>query len=150
MGTRALTIFRDIDDKEIVVMYRQFDGYPSVHGHELAEFLMHNGKPRRIVNGYTSDDERSRAFNGMACLAAQCVGHFKYGMNDASQRRGAIGSFYLHAAGVRDCGEEYVYTLRDMSPEVRVTVVNTYDDKTVFEGNVMEFDRWLDKAAAEE
>ena len=51
MGTRSLTVFNDEDGKEIAVMYRQFDGYPSGHGTELAEFLA--GK--KMVNGFNSD-----------------------------------------------------------------------------------------------
>ena len=38
MGTRSLTFVYE-GEKPIVNMYRQFDGYPSGHGAELAEFL---------------------------------------------------------------------------------------------------------------
>ena len=32
MGTRSLTVFNDSwEDEEIVVFYRQFDGYPAGH-----------------------------------------------------------------------------------------------------------------------
>ena len=35
MGTRSLTTFiDDHNDNEIVVMYRQMDGYPETHGKE--------------------------------------------------------------------------------------------------------------------
>lgn len=40
MGTRSLTVFIDEhNDKEIVVMYRQMDGYPEGHGQDLVDFL---------------------------------------------------------------------------------------------------------------
>ena len=40
MGTRSLTTFIDNNTKEeIVVMYRQYDGYPGGHGRDLLNFL---------------------------------------------------------------------------------------------------------------
>lgn len=102
MGTRSLTVFMDDrwndDDpeQEIVVMYRQMDGYPEGHGKDLAEFLA-KGK---LVNGIGMD--AGVVFNGMGCLAAQVVTHFKDGP----------GGFYLHPAGTRDVGEEYIYIVR--------------------------------------
>lgn len=96
MGTRSLTIILDENALEICVLYRQYDGYPTGHGTELKEFL----KGFTVVNGYGSDDLTKTA-NGMGCLAAQLVAHFKSG----------IGGFYLYPADTRDCGEEYVYTV---------------------------------------
>jgi hypothetical protein len=101
MGTRSLTVFfetyteRDTGKKrknEIVTMYRQYDGYPSGHGKELAEFLA-DGK---VVNGFGLDG--GKQFNGMGCLAAQVVAHFKDG----------VGGFYLQR-GNKNSGEEYRY-----------------------------------------
>lgn len=97
MGTRCLTVFKKEDGTEIAVLYRQMDGYPDGHGQQLADFLA----DRRIVNGYNQTDEKERAFNGMSCLAAQVIAHFKDG----------IGDFYLQPAGTRDIGEEYIYTV---------------------------------------
>jgi len=54
-------------------MYRQFDGYLSGHGKELAEFLG-SGK---IVNGINSSQGDGRVFNGADDLAAQLVAWFK-------------------------------------------------------------------------
>jgi len=96
MGTRSLTIILDETRNEICVLYRQYDGYPTGHGAELKEFLY----GFTVVNGFGSNDPPKSA-NGMGCLAAQIVGHFKSG----------IGGFYLHQAGTRDCGEEYIYTV---------------------------------------
>jgi hypothetical protein len=93
MGTRCLTVFYNEDKTEIAVLYRQFDGYPECHGKELADFL----KGKKIVNGIMED--RSKIFNGMSCLAAQVISHFKE----------EAGGFYLYPAGTRNCGEEYIY-----------------------------------------
>lgn len=86
----------DEQSKEICVLYRQYDGYPTGHGAELKDFL----DGFTIVNGYGSSDPPKTA-NGMSCLAAQIIGYFKSG----------IGGFYLYPANTRDCGEEYVYTV---------------------------------------
>jgi hypothetical protein len=94
MGTRSLTVFED-HKQEICVLYRHMDGYPTGHGADLKDFL----KAFRVVNGLASG--RSRIANGMDCLAAQVVAHFKK----------EPGSFYLQPAGTRDCGEEFIYTL---------------------------------------
>lgn len=101
MGTRSLTVVIDKSwDKknEICVMYRQCDGYPSGHGAELKDFL----KGMRIVNGINSSIMGTKFANGMGCLAAQMVAHFK---------KDREGGFYLHAAGTRGCGAEYIYVI---------------------------------------
>ncbi len=70
MGTRSLTyVYNEDNNKQpFVCMYRQFDGYPSGHGAELAEFLT----PMKTK-------EEGRNANGMGCLAAQMIAHFKEG-----------------------------------------------------------------------
>ena len=112
MGTRCLTVFVDLrkdeKGKEIAVLYRQMDGYPDGHGAELQQFLA----KRPIVNGYNSTDEQNKAFNGMGCLAASVVAHFKQ----------AIGEFYLHPPGTRDIGEEYIYTVTGKPGDVEATI----------------------------
>jgi hypothetical protein len=95
MGTRCLTVFKNDKDKEICVMYRQFDGYPNGHGVELANFLS-GGK---LCNGITGKEDK--CFNGMEDLVAQVISHFK---NEP-------GGFYIHPAGTRDIWEEYIYTV---------------------------------------
>ena len=96
MGTRSLTIFKDGSD-EIAVLYRQFDGYPSGHGKELRDYLK---KFSGVTNGIAIGEKKKTA-NGMSCLAAQVIAHFKTD----------VGGFYLYPAGTRDAGEEYRYTV---------------------------------------
>jgi hypothetical protein len=92
MGTRSLTFVYD-GDKQIINMYRQFDGYPSGHGAELAEFL----RGGKLVNGLGADDKN--VFNGMGCLAASMISHFKK----------TPGGFYIHAVTDTDCWQDYEY-----------------------------------------
>ena len=92
MGTRSLTFVYD-GDKPIINMYRQFDGYPSGHGSELADFL----KGFEIVNGY--GEVKPKIANGMGCLAAQLIANFKQ----------SVGGFYIHAVTDTDCWQDYEY-----------------------------------------
>lgn len=129
MGTRSLTVFKDEQENEIVVMYRQFDGYPGGHGGELADFL----KGKKIVNGIPCGADDSKMFNGMGCLAAAVVAHFKNG----------VGGFYLHSAGTRDCWEDYTYYISgNVGKEPKLMIFA--HDKEVFSGYASEFDIWLE------
>src|SRR5436190_14034075 len=96
MGTRSLTIVEEDGGAEICVLYRQYDGHPTGHEAELKSFL----EAIQIVNGLGIGDDK-RVANGMDCLAAQLIAHFKK----------EPGGFYLYPAGTRDCGEEYIYTV---------------------------------------
>jgi len=92
MGTRSLTFVYD-GDKPMLNMYRQFDGYPSGHGSELADFL----KGFEIVNGY--GEVKPKIANGMG-LAAQMIAAFKEG----------AGGIYLYPVDKeQDAWQDYEY-----------------------------------------
>lgn len=122
MGTRCLTFVYDDNFYPIVNMYRQFDGYPAGHGRELAEFL---SSFDAIVNGYQIGDKRKIA-NGIGCLAAQMIAHFKVG----------VGGIYLHPTTNDDLGQEYEYHVYGDS----VKVVS--DNRILFSGFWPEFYEW--------
>jgi len=131
MGTRSLTIFKD-DNKEIGVMYRQYDGYPSGHGIELSEFL----SDMIIVNGLSSD-QPNKVANGMGCLSAQVVAHFK----------DEPGNIYLYAPNTRHVWEEYIYEIYgNENEEVRIKVFEAgweeHPTKELFEGTAKEVLNW--------
>ena len=135
MGTRSLTYIEEsrecpIYDEEynnktyetkqnILCMYRQYDGYLSGHGAELAEFL----QDFTVVNGYNSGTPE-RSANGMGCLAAQLIAHFKDG----------IGNIYIHEPNDSDCGEEYTYTIYEEDGKVRVRAYDVWAKKIIFDG----------------
>ena len=121
MGTRSLTFVYDSHKNEagervytpIINLYRQYDGYPSGHGAELAEFL----KQFTLTNGISvgRGESKTRTANGMGCLAAQLVSNFKG--SDA-------GQFYLHPTDAKECGQDYeyhVYENEDKELCVRIT-----------------------------
>jgi len=108
-------------------MYRQMDGYPEGHGKELAEML----SGMKMVNGL-SIDQPAKLANGMPCLAAQIVAHFKEGP----------GGIYLYPAGTRDCGEEYIYTVTGSpSEEPEIEIQDRH--KVLYKGPACVYDIWL-------
>jgi hypothetical protein len=123
MGTRCLTYVMDQNYEPIVCMYRQFDGYPSGHGVELAEFL-NSGE---VVNGLPLNATK-KLFNGMGCLAAQMVANFK----------SESGNFYLHAPVLdRDDWQDYEYHVSDN--RVIVYSGTRSQGKSLFDGYWNEF-----------
>jgi len=134
MGTRSLTFVYD-EQEPIINMYRQYDGYPTGHGAELAEFLTQF----TMVNGLGINETRKVA-NGMPCLAAQLVAHFK----------SEAGGFYLYPTSTVDCGQDYEYHVYHNGSEgLRVSITNrgcnffglTQSDtnEKIFDGTVVEF-----------
>ena len=116
MGTRSLTFVYE-GEMPIVNMYRQFDGYPTGHGQELADFLLSG----ELVNGYSK--KQSVQFNGMGCLAAQMIAYFK----------NTVGGFYIHSVDSTDCWQEYEYHVY----EDKVVVKNPTE--VIFSGTWDEF-----------
>jgi hypothetical protein len=101
MGTRSITrFFETYEDKgkkytqKLLTLYRQYDGYPSGMGTDIASFL-NSGK---VVNGIGLQ-EPTRVFNGAGCLAAQFIAEMKQG----------AGGLYVYPINAKDCGQEYEY-----------------------------------------
>ena len=148
MGTRSLTkvIETWTDEKTnklkkqtLVCMYRQMDGYPSGMGSDLVEFL-NSGK---LVNGI-SLAETERVFNGMGCLAAQLVAHFKNG----------AGGYYLYPTNVKNAWQEYEYEIIQHENEpIKLKVIEVgymhkgkycKGKRTLYLGEPKDFESWLE------
>ena len=113
MGTRCLTFVYD-DNVPVINMYRQFDGYPSDHGQELAEFL----QPMKVINGIgLGQDESGNFANGMGCLAAQMISHFKDG----------VGGIYIHPVTDTDCWQDYEYHVYNDKVVVKNPTTKIFD-----------------------
>jgi hypothetical protein len=105
MGTRStyriIEQYKDdnevVKDEALVLVYRQYDGYPEGHPLETAEWLS-SGK---MVNGIGLG-ENQLVFNGGGCLAAQLIAKFKDG----------AGGTYIHSLKSRGkCWEDYLYDI---------------------------------------
>lgn len=166
MGTRSLTVFVDEHSKkEIVVMYRQYDGYIDYYGRKLHDYLFtFDG----VVNGIKDGDYVKRTANGMSCLAAQTIMHMKseienrdYNnrvfnpdtghMEAALQEGNHCGGIYLYPAGTRDCGEEYIYIVKCRGKGIHLAAWKPgwksidVPDQLIHEGYIRDED-WLDSA----
>jgi len=129
MGTRCLTDVVDSNGEILMTLYRQFDGYPTGHGEELKLFL----GEFKICNGIGREQELGKWANGMSCLAAQIVSHFKKG----------IGEFYLYPPGKRDVWEEYLYVIKEnTNHSLDIDVYTTYggDNNLIYSGPISEMD----------
>jgi hypothetical protein len=127
MGTRSLTFVYD-GDVPVINIYRQYDGYPSGHGHELAQFL----DSKTLVNGFGK--QNSFEANGMGCLAAQLIVQLKHG----------VGGIYIYPISSTDCFQDYEYHVY----EDRVVVKDP--TAVIFEGTWEEFGQFcLDPISAE-
>ena len=139
MGTRSLTFVYEKYgqiQKPVVNMYRQYDGYPTGHGAELAEFLSSG----RMVNGLAQTKTvKEIVFNGMGCLAAQMITNFKQ----------TPGGFYIHPVDVRECGQDYEYHVSEKKDGLYVEVYycgcNMFgvssgeESQLIFQGYLKEF-----------
>ena len=127
MGTRSLTFVYD-GDVPVINIYRQYDGYPSGHGHELAQFL----DSKTLVNGY--GEQNSFEANGMGCLAAQLIVQLKHG----------VGGIYIYPVSSTDCFQDYEYHVYEDKVIVKDPTV------VIFEGTWEEFAQFcLDPISAE-
>ena len=116
MGTRCLTYVYE-GKTPLMCLYRQFDGYPSGHGAELADFL----NKIEVGNGIPGKPEMGEFANGMGCLAAQLIAHFKK----------SVGGFYIHSIkdADDDGGVDYEYHVYPNK------VVVKESDEVVFSGS---------------
>lgn len=127
-------------------MYRQYDGYLEGHGKELADFL--NGI--EMINGITVGARQNYGThaNGVGCLAAQMVSHFK---------NGEIGGIYLESV---DSGlEDYNYVLHFDYQEgedkwfgsdvLKQIDVSCWNDEPFFKGTLDEFVALIEKKIKE-
>lgn len=144
MGTRSLTYVLDEDGTKIINMYRQYDGYPSGHGKDLAEFL----EPIVMTNGIGVVGDGAKIANGPGCLAAQLVAHFKDGP----------GGIYLGPTTAVDCGQDYEYHVKPKGEGAAIEVEcyavgGGYEGvplrrKKIFDGGIEEFKAFCEKEDA--
>jgi hypothetical protein len=139
MATRSLTIVKEslsLSTKELVVIYKQTDGYPEGMGLKLVNFL----EGFIIINGIPPNPEPKSA-NGMHDLAAQLVAALMNG----------IGEIYLYPSGTRDVWEEFIYYIYlGTKNTLRIRTVLTYlktgsdmSEKVIFDGTPSEMKEWL-------
>lgn len=121
MGTRSLT--RVYEDGQLLVQfYRQYDGYPSGMGADLAEYLT-GGK---AVNGIGGDAKLHKTWNGAGCLAASLIAHFK----------DSVGNIYIAPPKKSvDMWQEFEYEIHVNGPVVLLDVFKSGSKKPLYHGD---------------
>lgn len=125
MGTRST--YRVIErgmyegkkwENKLILIYLQFDGYPSGHPSTTAEWLASG----TVVNGLDIDKPKSLIFNGTKCLAAQLVVHLKDGPGGTYiyplQHRGRSGEDYTYDIIVEYDGKRENYKITFIAYDV--------------------------------
>lgn len=111
-----------INNQNLVLLYAQYDGYPTGHPLDTAKWLA-SGK---VVNGLGPTDPQVLLFNGAGCLAAQLIAKYK----------GGVGGHYIYPMNQRgQCGEDYLYDIivkDDREIEYIAYGWNIKNDKAVF------------------
>jgi hypothetical protein len=129
MGTRSITQIFNEEGKEIIRLYRQFDGYFEGHGKDLVTFL----KGKSLVSGFSGDHMLTgKAFNGMEDLAIRLCAYLK---NDQARHNNetdpehkyhkpdalgedTIGNFYIqpieNPVKIGDYGSEFLYEIKSI------------------------------------
>ena len=132
MATRSLVRFARREDgvsfsehpeKIEVQVYKHYDGYPSGHPTDLANWLIN----KKIVNGI-SMDPRDEA-NGLGCLAARYIAAFKMG----------AGDIHVENPDTRHGDIEYItYVWGDYGKGIWMSIFENYEDKCIFVGKPQE------------
>ena len=96
MGTSSLTVVYNSKKVPVLCMQKHSDGQTYAYGAQLARFLC----AKQIVQGIPCGDTSTLA-NGVECLAAQLVAHFKQGCG---------GIYLVPLQRVGECNYEYHVT----------------------------------------
>lgn len=110
MGTRSTTSFYDGED-HLVTFYRQYDGYPTYYGAALANWI----DTCEIVNGFASDMEGGSHANGVGCLVAQLVSHWK-------GDDGPLGGLYIQPEDTKNSQDYHYDVVFDDDDNCEITV----------------------------
>jgi len=123
MGTRSITHIHSAkelyDDERVLCSFlRHWDGYPSVAGQDLANWL----KDKKLVNGMGDEFIEGRDFNRAGTIVIPLMMHIQ-------SKSGAE----VIPIGADDYGEEYTYDIffRDNEFIIKVTDTYTYKSETV-------------------
>lgn len=134
MGTPAITIVLDEENRELLSIYSQSDGYPDSHGVNLAELC-----DRTIRQGYGFEDTMQTAANGMQCLAAQLVAGLKTRIG---------GTYILPPNSNWDAAYTYIVSFQGVGKKPRIACRKGSETRTRRIAEPAKFAAWAKKTAA--
>ena len=136
MGTRSTITFIEKHGKEytpIVKVYQQYDGYIEGVGHDLCKWLL----TKKMINGIGINQHSPDFVNGIGCLAAQYISHFKTNVGDLYicplDAENQDYNYYV----IVDCDKELNPKGTFIDDVVNIYVFN-WDDPVFFKGSPSE------------
>jgi hypothetical protein len=116
MGTRAAILCQE-NGKNVMAIYRQYDGYIRGGLGDDLKSILDNGK---IGNGISGRPKLGEYFNGSGCLFATII----------STLKDAVGNVYICPIDyVKNQGEEYIYTINVVGNNITLHVEDFYSGK---------------------
>jgi hypothetical protein len=126
MGTRSLTLVKD-GKATILIMYQQYDGYPSGVGAEYKKLF----QGWRLCNGFGgTESTETKWSNGLQCFAATLV----------AKTKSKIGNVYLYPTSAKDCGQQYVYTFSEKESRLWLRLTTSDPKHVLYNGFLDDFD----------
>lgn len=127
MGTRSTIVFK-ANDKPVLTLYKQFDGYINGLGKEIAHFL----KEVKLVNGIPYGKENELIANGIGDLALLFVKEMK-------EHSGNLYAIPYEKFGV----ESYNYQIEGKTDEFDADIIErivvTKDGDVIFDGSLKDY-----------
>lgn len=124
MSTHCTVKFYE-NNKPLLAVYHQYDGYFKGVGLDMANFLL----PFQVVDGIAYKETSNRVANGISCLAAQYIASFKT----------KVGGVYITHL---DDSQEYDYELSlDSNSQLIICAYENGEEK--YKGSISEFIRYI-------
>jgi len=145
MGCHAITTIKDLDGQHLVSIFRHWDGNPSNHGMQIAEFLANrpikSGQPpRHPETGYP------KMSNGISDLAAQLIHHLK------SDPHSEVGNIHImnRAEAADHPYIDYYYTITGKVGDDEAHIAASGKDGFQFSGSMTGFIEYIREVEEED
>ena len=119
MGTRSITHIFEMDtlkEKIVCSFFRHFDGYPTTHGQDMADWL----KDKGLRNGIGEGFREGFHFNRAGTMAVKLMNHIQ----DKS-------GCEVIPTEANDYGEEYIYHILFREGKFKILCKDPYSKKEV-------------------
>jgi hypothetical protein len=130
MSTPQITHIKDEKGRIICSLYGHWDGDPECYGKKLIKFL----SGFTITKGVGDVNNNGKEANGMGCLTAQLVAHFKT----------EVGNFYMLPPGAEEWSPDYSYTVSCSNKGTRLYLrIRDMDGISTHEGTVKQLKKYF-------
>lgn len=131
MGTRSITHVHQMESMEngenvVCSFFRHWDGYPTGHGQDLANWL----KGKKLTNGIGADFDPNTMFNRAGTMAIKLANHIQ-----------DLSGAEMIPTGGDDMWEDFTYDIYYRDDEFLIGINNKYPIPVrTFDGEKIEID----------